>query len=68
MKSQGNVITILINFFLNMVFMRSGYDNFVYILKRNEAVILPLLIYVDDILMENSRKEEISKPMEILNG
>ena len=48
--------------------MRSGYDSCVYILKNGEKVILYLLLYVDDILMASSSKDEIMKLKERLNG
>jgi len=48
--------------------VRSGYDSCVYMLKRGEKVILYLLLYVDDILMASSSKDEIVKLKEKLNG
>jgi len=48
--------------------VRSGYDSCVYILKNGEKVILYLLLYVDDILMASSRKDEIMRLKERLNG
>lgn len=38
-------------FIFKHIFVRSDYDNCVYILKMNDEVILYLLLYVDDILM-----------------
>jgi len=40
----------------------------VYMLKRGEKVILYLLLYVDDILMASSSKDEIVNLKEKLNG
>lgn len=47
--------------------MRSGYDKCVYILKRNEEVIIYLLLYNDDIFMTRSSKEEIDMSNKTLN-
>ena len=55
-------------FLLKTGFVRSGYDFCVYILKNGEKVILYLLLYVDDILMASSSKDEIMKLKERLNG
>jgi len=55
-------------FLLKIGFVRSGYDSCVYILKNGEKVILYLLLYVDDILMASSRKDEIMRLKERLNG
>jgi len=41
--------------------VRSNYDSCVYMMRRNEKVILYLLIYVDDILMASFDKQEIQK-------
>ncbi|CAJ2668093.1 unnamed protein product [Trifolium pratense] len=49
-------------------FVRSNYDSCVYMMKRNEKVILYLLLYVDDILMASSDKQEIQQLKEKLNG
>ena len=48
--------------------MRSGYDSCVYMLKNGEKVALYLLLYVDDILMASSSKDEIMRLKERLNG
>ena len=48
-------------FLLKTDFVRSGYDSCVYILKNGEKVTLYLLLYVDDILMASSSKDEIMK-------
>ncbi|CAJ2651441.1 unnamed protein product [Trifolium pratense] len=55
-------------FLLKVGFVRSNYDSCVYMMKRNEKVILYLLLYVDDILMASSDKHEIQKLKEKLNG
>ncbi|WJX64387.1 hypothetical protein P8452_49170 [Trifolium repens] len=55
-------------FLLKGGFVRSNYDSCVYMMKRNEKVILYLLLYVDDILMASSDKHEIQKLKEMLNG
>ncbi|CAJ2640159.1 unnamed protein product [Trifolium pratense] len=56
------------DFLLKTGFVRSNYDSCVYMMKRNEKVILYLLLYVDDILMASSDKHEIQKLKEKLNG
>lgn len=48
-------------------FLRNGYYSYVYIFKRNEEVIIYLLLYVDDILKEISRRVEIYKLNDNLN-
>ncbi|MCH88004.1 retrotransposon protein, partial [Trifolium medium] len=48
-------------FLLKAGFERSNYDSCVYMMKRNEKVILYLLLYVDDILIASSNKQEIQK-------
>lgn len=48
-------------------FLRNRYYSYVYIFKRNEEVIIYLLLYVDDILMEISRRVEIYKLNDNLN-
>lgn len=48
-------------------FLRNGYYSYVYIFKRIEEVIIYLLLYVDDILMEISRRVEIYKLNDNLN-
>ncbi|KAK2414224.1 cysteine-rich RECEPTOR kinase [Trifolium repens] len=55
-------------FLLKGGFVRSNYDSCVYMMKRNEKVILYLLLYVDDILMASSDKHEIQRLKEMLNG
>ena len=55
-------------FLLKTGFVKRGYDSCVYMLKRGEKVILYLLLYVDDILMASSSKDEIVKLKEKLNG
>ncbi|MCH90824.1 copia LTR rider [Trifolium medium] len=40
----------------------------VYMMKRNEKVILYLLLYIDDILIASSDKQEIQKLKMKLNG
>ena len=44
-----------------MNFQRSNYDNYVYILKRDEEVLLYLLLNVDDILLASSIMDQIDK-------
>ncbi|CAJ2646442.1 unnamed protein product [Trifolium pratense] len=56
------------DFLLKAGFVRSNYDSCVYMMKRNEKVILYLLLYVDDILMASSDKQEIQQLKEKLNG
>ncbi|CAJ2648276.1 unnamed protein product [Trifolium pratense] len=56
------------DFLLKTGFVRSNYDSCVYMMKRNEKVILYLILYVDDILMASSDKHEIQKLKEKLNG
>ncbi|MCI14523.1 retrotransposon protein putative Ty1-copia subclass, partial [Trifolium medium] len=48
-------------FLLKTEFERSNYDSCVYMMKRNEKVILYLLLYEDDILIASSNKQEIQK-------
>ncbi|KAK2437580.1 secreted RxLR effector protein [Trifolium repens] len=55
-------------FLLKGGFVRSNYDSCVYMMKRNEKVILYLILYVDDILMASSDKHEIQRLKEMLNG
>jgi len=55
-------------FLLKTGFVRSGYDSCVYMLKSGEKIILYLLLYVNDILMASSSKDEIVKLKEKLNG
>lgn len=55
-------------FILKLDFVRNGYNNFVYVLKRNDKVILYLLLYVNDILMLISSKKEMDKLKYTLNG
>ncbi|MCI02929.1 retrotransposon protein putative Ty1-copia subclass [Trifolium medium] len=55
-------------FLLKNAFVRSEYDDCVYILKREEKVILYLLQYVDVILMAYSSKEESNMPKKNFNG
>ena len=55
-------------FILKHGFVISNYDSCVYILNRNEKIIIYFLLYVDDILMAISRKNEIGKFKEILNN
>jgi len=49
------------NFLMYIRFLRSSYDNCVYILKREEESILLLLLYVGDILIANQYKNEIEE-------
>lgn len=51
-------------FLIKYDFVKIGHDSCVYILDRNEEVILYLLLYDDDILMKNSSKKDISKSNE----
>jgi hypothetical protein len=53
---------------LKIDFLRNEYYFCVYILKRNEKVILYLHLYVNDILMVSSSMNEIRKFKERLNG
>lgn len=55
-------------FLLRLGFSRSSYDNCVYIYKKGEECFLYLLLYVDDILMANSSKEEINNLKKKLNS
>jgi len=48
-------------------FVRRNYDSCVYMMRRNEKVILYLLLYVDDILMASSDIQEIHKLKKKLN-
>ena len=48
-------------FLIKAGFVRSNYDSCVYMMRRNEKVILYLLLYVDDILMASSEMQEIQK-------
>jgi len=54
-------------FLVKASFVRSNYDSCVYMMRRNEKVILYLLLYVDDILMASSDRQEIHKVNERLN-
>ena len=54
-------------FLLKTDFVRSGYDSCVHILKKEEKFIVYLILYLDDILMANSRKDDIKKHKEKLN-
>ena len=54
-------------FLVKVGFVRSNYDSCVYMMRRNEKVILYLLLYVDDILMASSNRQEIQKLNEKLN-
>ncbi|MCH79396.1 retrotransposon protein putative Ty1-copia subclass [Trifolium medium] len=56
------------DFLLKIGLVRSNYDNCVYMMKRNEKVILYLLLYVDDIRIACSNKQEIQKLKMKLNG
>ena len=47
--------------------MRSNYDSCVYMMRRNETVILYLILYIDDILMASYDMQEIQKLKERLN-
>jgi len=47
--------------------VRRNYDSCVYMMRRNEKVILYLLLYVDDILMASSDIQEIHKLKKKLN-
>ena len=47
------------DFLLRSGFSRCRYDSCVYVLKRKQKCILYLLLYVDDILLASSSKEEI---------
>jgi len=53
---------------LKISFLISGYDSCVYRLKKDKEVILYLLLYMDDILMASSSKDENVKLKEKLNG
>ena len=55
-------------FLLKTDFLRREYDSCVYMLKKGEKFIIYLLLYVDDILMASSSKDEIVKFKEKLNG
>ena len=48
-------------FLIKAGFVRSNYHSCVYMMRRNEKVILYLLLYVDDILMACSDRQEIQK-------
>jgi len=56
-----------VEFLLKTDFLRSGYGSCVHILKKGEKVILYLILYVDDILMASSSKDDIEKLKEKLN-
>lgn len=56
------------DFLLRVGFLSSSYDSCVYILRREEGCVLFLLLYVDDILIASSSKEEISKLKDQLNS
>jgi len=47
--------------------VRSNYDSCVYMTRRNEKVIIYLLLYVDDILLASSDRQEILKLKKKLN-
>jgi len=47
--------------------MRSNYGSCVFMMRRNEKFILYLLLYVDDILMASSDRQEIQKLKKKLN-
>lgn len=55
-------------FLLNHIVVRSNYGSCVYILKRNEKVILHLLLNIDEFLIANSKKIDIRKLKKILNS
>lgn len=46
----------------------NDHDICTYIFKRSEKIILFLVLYVNDILMTNSKTNEIDKVKEALNG
>lgn len=48
-------------FLIKYDFVKIGYDSCVYIWNMYEEDIIYLFLYDDDILMENSSKEDISK-------
>jgi Reverse transcriptase (RNA-dependent DNA polymerase) len=52
----------------NIVFSRSQYDNYVYFKKLADGSYMYLLLYVDDMLVASSNKEEIKKMKEQLNS
>jgi len=54
-------------FLVKAGFVRSDYDSCVYMMRKNEKVILYLLLYVDDILMASSDRQEIQKLKKRLN-
>jgi len=54
-------------FLVKAGFVRSNFDSCVYMMRRNEKVILYLLLYVDDILIASSDMREIYKLKERLN-
>ena len=56
------------DFLLKTGFVRSNYDSCVYMMKKDEKVILYLLLYVDDILIASSDKHEIQQLKVKLNG
>lgn len=41
--------------------MRDGHDDYLYILKIYKKVIIYILVYVNDILMESSHNEETGR-------
>jgi len=47
--------------------VKRNYDSCVYMMRRNETVILYLILYVDDILMASYDMQEIQKLKERLN-
>jgi hypothetical protein len=55
------------DFLLRLGFSRCRFDSCVYVLKRKKQCILYILIYVDDILLASSSKEEIKFFKEKLN-
>ena len=54
-------------FLVKAGFVISNYDSCVYMMRRNEKVILYLLLYVDDILMASFDRQEIQKLKKRLN-
>ncbi|WJX42094.1 hypothetical protein P8452_29365 [Trifolium repens] len=56
------------DFLLKTGFVRSNYDSCVYMMKKDEKIILYLLLYVDDILIASSDKHEIQQLKVKLNG
>jgi len=54
-------------FLVKAGFVRSNYDSCVYMMRRNEKVIIYFILYVDDILMASSDRQEIQKLKKKLN-